>query len=141
MQSEKLKVGVEGFNVVVDVRVPQTAAECLALARNSEEYLVSKFTRGWRIDNQEDSGARDLVAARIAGKSKTALSDESFVKALTADVQKVVNEYNPLEPSQRGRPRGPTKVTLTAAEMTAIQKNPAKLAEIMAAKGLKVEVE
>lgn len=134
MKQDKLDVGVKGFSVTVNVNVPENDKDVATLSKNSEAYRVQKFVRGWRIDNQEDSGARDYVLSRVAGKDAAMLKDAKFIAEVTAGVQAIVDKFDPTAPRQRGgRPAAPKVVTLPKGKKSLSMEDVQKL---LAAQGL-----
>lgn len=129
------KIGTEKFSVDVELQIPDSLKDCMTLARDSEEFAVQMFTRGWRIWNQEQSGARDLVQASTVEQRKP-----ENVSKLRAAVQKVINEADPTAPPKRsGRPASPKEVSVTPELQQAMKKgDTSKLQELLAAQGVKV---
>lgn len=138
MQTGKVKVGskfgTEHVQVECDVQIPETVEEMVKLARGSMKFVVQMFVRGWRIWNQEQSGARDFVAA-------STLDQRKDTAKFTADVQAIINAADPTAPPKRaGRPAAPREVTITPEQIKALKGDPAKFAELLAAQGIKVNI-
>lgn len=100
MKAIGLKVGDKASKrpaFKVPLQIAESASDATALAKNNEAVLVRCFNRGWRIENQERSGARDAFKA---GKSE-------------AEIAAVVAGYDPTKVSERTfGPRKPKTVTL-----------------------------
>ncbi len=122
MKQGKLQVGTRGGkNVDAVIRLPETAADCLVLANNSEPHMVARFTRGWRIWLQ-DAIARPMFAA---GKSLPEIQAEIDSADMTAERVRL--------------PRAPTSVTFPKTRDGMI---PVELAtSIMQKAGINVVVE
>ncbi len=137
MKSETLKIGhkfgTEHVQVACVVRIPETPAECRELAK-SDEFMVQMFVRGWRIWNQEQSGARDFVAASTVQQRKA----EDFA----TKVQAVVDAADPSAPPKRaGRPAQPQNVEVTPEMSKAMKKGDmASFQALLAAQGVKVNL-
>lgn len=136
MRTEKLnvggKIGTEKVAVECTLRVPETLQEALALAK-SEAFAVQMFVRGWRIWNQEQSGARAFVTSATVEQRKA--------PNFAADVQKIIDNADPNAPARRtGRPNGPKEVALDPKELTNALKNPERLKELLAAQGVKLNI-
>jgi hypothetical protein len=105
VKTANLKVGIKGAEAVqVPLRIPENTQEMLELCKGSEEVLQRCFKRGWAIENQERSGARDTFRElHEAGKPK----DE-----IIAAVAKTVADYDPTSVAARGgaRPRKPVEI-------------------------------
>ena len=127
------KFGTEKFAVEVSVKIAETIADCKEIAKGSDDFVVAMFNRGWRIWAQERSGARDFVAA-------TTVADRKDIPALTAKVQKIVDEADPTAPPKRvGRPAKPAEVKMTDDVAKAMKKGDTKaLAKLLAAQGIKI---
>lgn len=151
MKTEKVKVGAkfgtEHFQVECNLRVPEAPSEFMTLAvgkrtlgrmtpsevKEAEDFVTQMFVRGWRIWNQEQSGARDFIAESTVDQRRQA--------DFAAKVQGIIDGADPLTPAQRsGRPRKPAEVTITPEQMKAAAKDPAKFAELLAAQGIKVNL-
>jgi hypothetical protein len=141
------KFGTEKFAVEVSVKIAESMGDMLGIAAGprkqvnmtegerklAEEFVVAMFNRGWRIWAQERSGARDFVASATVAERKD-------VASLTAKVQKIVNDADPLAPAKRvGRPAKPAEVNMTDEVAKAMKKGDTKaLAELLAAQGVKI---
>lgn len=131
MKDGSLKIGTKGGpQVSVPIAEPENIEDVRTLSRGSEIVVLRCFTRGWRIENQERSGARDYVREN-GGKLEEA--------ELAKGAAKIVAEYDPTKVAERlGRPRAPKKVTLPAGVKSM---TPDKLAELLAAQGVEVVME
>lgn len=130
------KIGTEHVQVECKLRVPENVAEMSELAKGSGEFVVQMFVRGWRIWNQEQSGARDAVAQSTAAERKD-------MPAFTAKIQGIVDSADPTAPAKRtGRPAGPKEVKVSQNDLkAAIEGNDmTKLAELLAAQGVKLNI-
>jgi hypothetical protein len=137
METGKVKVGckfgTEHYQVECSLPIPTTVEEMVKLSRGSMPFVVQMFVRGWRIWNQEQSGARDFVQQSTVEQRKA----EGFAK----QVQKVIDEADPTSPPKRsGRPAKPQEVTITAEQVKALKGDPQKFAELLAAQGIKVNL-
>lgn len=136
MLANKLKVGVktpEVFSVEVDLQVPENIDEQMILARNDLEFQNQCFVRGWRIINQEASGARDRISASTHEERKNR-------EKLTIDVQTIVTSFDPTAPAKRaGRPAKPVEVTVDDKMTAAMAAGDVSgLQALLAAAGVKV---
>lgn len=137
MKTDKVKVGAkfgtEHFQVECNIRLPETVEEMLALARGSLPFVLQMFIRGWRIWNQEQSGARDFIQASTVTQREQA--------DFASKVQKIMDEADPTAPPKRsGRPAQPKEVTITPEQVKALKGDPQKFAELLAAQGIKVNI-
>lgn len=127
------KFGTEHVAVEVSVKIAESVNDMMELSKNSTDFVVAMFNRGWRIWNQEASGARDFVKA-------STIADRKDIKAFTAKVQAIINEADPSAPAKRtGRPAAPKEVKVTddvAAAMKGGDIN--ALAALLAAQGVKI---
>jgi hypothetical protein len=130
------KIGTEHVQVECKLRVPENVAEMSELAKGSAEFVTQMFVRGWRIWNQEQSGARDAVAESTAAERKDMV-------AFTAKIQGIVDAADPTAPAKRtGRPAGPREVKVNQNELAAAfaSNDMTKLAEMLAAQGVKLNI-
>lgn len=109
------------------VKVPLQIAENLTdmsqLAKQNEAVVVRCFNRGWRIENQERSGARDAF-----GEGKT-----------EQEVAQTVASYDPTVVTPRtGGVRKPKTVALPKGKKNFSADD---LRALLEAQGIKVEVE
>jgi hypothetical protein len=140
MEKATLQIGVKDFSIEVEFSQPTTLSDVHVAARKDEEYIVSKFVRGYRIDLQEKSGAREYVREMLKGKSAAAaMKDEAFKKVVKAGIEKLLKEFDPSAERKRG-PRGPQEVKVTADEMKAAGNDPQKLMALMISKGVKIQL-
>lgn len=164
MKKDKINVGYkpvkgtdEKYFVTADIRIPESIADMLSLAKMpasalamflkliedsfwasadvaaSVAFVLQMFTRGWRIWCQEQSGARDYVQ----GLSLEARKDKL---AVGLAVQQIIDAVDPLAPAKRtGRPAQPTEIKATPELQAAMQSgNVEQLQALLAAAGLKV---
>lgn len=126
------KIGTEHFSVECDLLIPENSADCNTLSKGSEAFHAQMFERGWRIWNQEQSGARDLV--REATKAQREAAD------FKSKVQAVINAADPLTPPKRsGRPAQPKDVKVDAEVAKAMKSGDlATLQTLLAAQGIKI---
>lgn len=99
MKQVNLKVGAKGERppVVVPVNIAENVDDMTSLAKNNVGVIVRCFNRGFRIESQERSGAREAFKA---GKT-------------VEEIAKIVTGYDPTEVSVRGGgPRPPKEVKL-----------------------------
>lgn len=138
MKTEPVKVGTkfgtEHFQVECSVQIPESLAEALTLARKSEAFAVQMFVRGWRIWNQEQSGARDFIQGSTVKDRESA----DFPKK----VQAVIDAADPTAPPKRtGRPAAPREVVMTPELSKAMKSGDmAAFAAQLAAQGVKVNI-
>jgi hypothetical protein len=138
MKTGKVKVGTkfgtEHVQVECNIQLPENVDDMLKLARGSGDFVVQMFTRGWRIWEQEQSGARDFV------EQSTVEQRKDTVKFAGA-VQAVIDKADPTAPPKRsGRPAAPREVTITPEQIKALKGDPQKFAELLAAQGIKVSI-
>lgn len=76
--------------IKVPLQVAENTADIIALSQNNEAVAVRCFNRGWKIENQERSGARDAF-----GEGKT-----------DAEIAEIVAKYDPTKINERA-PRTP----------------------------------
>lgn len=95
----KLKIGGKGVAAVtVPIREPENLEDLNELAKGDIKVITRWATRGHRIESQERSGARDrLKELRAEGKL-----DET---AITAEIAKLVFDYDATAQAARGGPR------------------------------------
>ena len=142
------KIGTEHVQVECKIQVPENTDDMYRLARKdrdpdkltaeeseaAREFVVQMFTRGWRIWNQEQSGARDRIAESTTAERKDMV-------AFTAIVQSVINSADPTAPAKRtGRPAGPREVKVEKNELQAALNDSEKLAALLAAHGVKLNI-
>lgn len=138
MKKDTLKVGTSKgeFYVEVEISIPESIEDVNALAKNDAEYVISKFTRGYRIDLQE-GGARQVVAEMLGGKSPAqAMRDVEFVAKVKAAVEAEIAAFDPKAPRARGtRAKPAPTVTLAQGKK---QYSAAELLAMLEAAGVKV---
>lgn len=129
MQTGKLKVGIKGGTrkpVVVAVQEADTIDDIQKLSRGALPVVIRCFNRGWRIENQERSGARDKFRDLPANTT-----DEQAI----ALIQQIVTEYDPTKVVPRtGRPSTPKEVKLAKGKKTYTVE---ELKALMASSGIK----
>jgi hypothetical protein len=140
MKTETLKIGTkigtEHIQIEIPFSIPETVEDCATLSKGSHKFLTERFTRGWRIWAQEQSGARDYLAENIAAYRK----DPAAMKEALLEI---VNRADPLSPPARtGRPAGPRTVEVQKdALATAIAGGDmAALQALLAAQGIKLNI-
>lgn len=133
MKTAELKVGTKNAkHVKVPVQTAETVDEAISLARNDAKVLVRMFNRGYRIEAQEKSGARDKLAE--LRQATPALSDEEVANQIAT----IVREFDPTKVKARtGRSSGPKKVVMPTARNGKLSIDDFKAA--LAAAGVKVE--
>jgi len=102
-----LKVGAKGVEgVSVPIREAENIDDLSQLARGNVDVIVRWANRGFRIESQERSGARDaLKEGRTAGKD---------TPTLTTEIAKLVADYDPTAKAARGGPRERKPITIKA---------------------------
>lgn len=127
------KIGTEHYSVDCILQIPENVADCVTLAKGSESFVAQMFERGWRIWNQEQTGARDVVREATAAM-------RADVPQMTKAVQAVIDAADPLTPPKRsGRPAQPKEAKMTP-EIQALMKkgDTAGLAAELAKQGIKI---
>lgn len=109
MKTVQLAIGVKGQEAVkVPLQKAETTEDMIALAKNSIEVVTRCFNRGWAIENQERSGARDIFREGLEKGTDRA--------ALTTEIASAVSSYDPTIAAPRGGgKRGPRNVEVKAA--------------------------
>lgn len=110
MKTVQLKVGIKGAQAVqVPLRKAETVDDMSTLAKGNIDVITRCFNRGWAIENQERSGARDTFRE----KTEAGAPQDEIVKACAEDVA----TYDPTVQSARGgaRPRKPVTITAPAS--------------------------
>lgn len=126
------KIGTEHFAVECSLKIPENVADCKELAKGSEPFVAQMFERGWRIWNQEQSGARDFVReATVAQREAPDFKNK---------VQAVIDAADPLTPPKRsGRPAQPKDVKVDAEVAKAMKTGDlTTLQTLLAAQGIKI---
>ena len=131
MKNVDLKVGIKGAEAVkVPCPVAESVDDMLKLARGNEGVVVRMFNRGFRIEAQERSGARD--AFREAHEAKKG-ADE--IKTIVA---KAVSEFDPtVKVARTGVPRKPKDVKIDPKKKTYTAE---EFRELLAASGVKINL-
>lgn len=129
MKQGTIRIGVtDGAKVKVPINEPETIDDLQKLSRGSEQVLVRWATRGYRIECQERSGARDFV------RENASLPEAE----LTRKTAEFVASYDPTKVVERtGRPRKPVTVTVPKGKKSMSRD---EVAAMLAAAGLKVEM-
>lgn len=117
MKIFNLKVGDKKSGraaVKVPLQVAENSADMIALAKNDEAVAVRCFNRGWKIENQERSGARDAFKE---GKDEAAIAQ-------------IVATYDPTKVAERGprTPKAPPTVKLAQKSRYTLEELQAALA-------------
>lgn len=126
MKTLELRVGAKGERaaVKVPVQIAETLDEATSLARGSSGVFLRCFNRGWRIENQERSGARD-----------------AFVEGQTTEqIAALVAAYDPTKVLPRtggGRRAKPVEVRVSAKKKSFSVE---EMRELLAAAGAKVNI-
>ncbi len=104
MEVGKLRIGVKGADAVtVPVQLAETVPDMQELAQENIGVIVRCFNRGFRIENQERSGARDTFR-ELFTQGKPA-------EEIQAACAKKVEDYDPTAVVERvGRPKKPVKI-------------------------------
>jgi hypothetical protein len=90
--------------VVVPVKEAENVEDLSTLAKSDANVIVRWANRGFRIESQERSGAREkLRELRAAGTP-----NEEVVR----QISELVANYDPTAKAARGGPRGPKQVTI-----------------------------
>lgn len=108
MKQVPLKIGAKGLGAVkVPLNVPETIDELTTAAKNSPEVVVRWAKRGFAIEHQERSGARETFR-----EMKQSGADDAAIQAAVAEK---VNSYDPTAVKPRtssGTSRKPKQVTV-----------------------------
>jgi hypothetical protein len=130
MKSGKLRIGVKGgAKVVVPIQEPETIDDVNTLSRGNLAVVLRCYTRGWRIENQERSGARD----EVRDKKNASLDGEALTKLIAEKVQ----NYDPTAVAARG-PKTPKVIKLAVKKGQKLTTE--QLSEMLAAQGINVEL-
>ena len=101
----KLKVGAKGLAAVtVPVKEAENVEDLSTLAKGDAAVIVRWANRGFRIESQERSGARE----KLRELRQSGASDEEVTK----QIAELVANYDPTQKAARGGPRGPKQVTI-----------------------------
>lgn len=123
MKTATLRVGVKGqkpFNV--PVRTAENLEDVKELAKNSAEVVTRCFNRGFRIESQERSGARDAFRE---GKSEP-------------EIAQMVATYDPTQVVARSSgPRKPKEIKLVKGKKSY---TPEEISALLAASGVKANL-
>jgi hypothetical protein len=133
MKEGTIKIGVKGgFSCKVPIQEPETFEDLRSLSRGNPQVLARWSNRGYRIECQERSGARDVIHEN----QQRLKSGELTEAALTRLVAEKVAAFDPTTAAERsGRPRKPVVVAVKkGAKLT-----PEQFAELLAAQGVRVE--
>lgn len=134
MKTANLKVGVKGVPAVtVPIRDPETLEDLQTLSKGSLEVLIRWARRGFRIECQERSGARDAV--REAGAAGQA--DDAGKAALTTRVGQIVAAFDPTVVTPRATgPRPPVQLKVQKGKKYSQE----ELAALLTAAGIKANI-
>lgn len=124
MKTVNLRIGAKGQReaVTVPVRIAENLEDIQTLTKGNLGILTRCFNRGFRIESQERSGARDAFKA---GEPVEAL-------------MKLVAEYDPTVVVKReGRPRKPVEIKLARGKKSY---TPDELQALLAAAGVKANL-
>lgn len=128
MKTISLRVGKKSTGreaVKVPLNVAENASDAMTLSKGNEKVFVRCFNRGWQIENQERSGARDAF-----GENKS-----------MEDIANIVATYDPTQVKVRtggGRKAAPKKIVLQKGKTRySLQ----ELQEALKAQGFEVETE
>lgn len=129
MKTVDLKVGIKGKDPVkVPCPVAESVDDMLKLAKGNENVVVRCFNRGFRIEAQEKSGARDTARELLeAGKS----GDE----VRNAVASKVANFDPTVSVPRTGQPRKPKDVKIDPNKKAY---TPEEFRALLASHGVKV---
>lgn len=132
MKTVNIRVGVKGIPAItVPGRAGENLEDIQTLSRGKLEVLIRCFNRGWRIECQERSGARDEVRE----KGSAAQGHPDLLAALTAEVGKLVAGYDPTVVHPRvGGPRKPVEIKLAKGKKSY---TPDEMAALLAQHGVK----
>lgn len=124
MKTETLRVGAKGTReaVKVPVKIAENLEDMNTLTKGNLAVVIRCFNRGFRIESQERSGAR-----------------EAFRENKSPDeIAKLVAEYDPtvVHPRSTG-PRKPAEIKLTKGKKTY---TPEEMAALLAAAGVKANL-
>lgn len=134
MKTANLKVGVKGVPAItVPVRDPETLEDLQTLSKGSLEVLIRWARRGFRIECQERSGARDAVReAGTAGQS-----DDAAKAKLTQSVGAIVASFDPTVVTPRATgPRKPVELKVQKGKRYSQE----ELAALLAGAGIKANI-
>lgn len=124
MKTESLRVGAKGTReaIKVPVRIAESIEDMQTLAKGNLGVLIRCFNRGFRIESQERSGARE------------AFRDNKGPE----EIAKLVAEYDPtvVRPRASG-PRKPAEVKLQKGKKSY---TPEELGALLAAAGIKANL-
>lgn len=122
MKTANLKVGVKGKPAItVPIRDPETLEDLQTLSHGSLEVLIRWARRGFRIESQERSGARD------------AFRDGRTQEAVAA----IVNAFDPTVVTPRATgPRKPVELKVQKGKRYTQE----ELAALLAGAGIKANI-
>lgn len=125
MKTSNLRVGAKGERkaITVPVRTAETLEDMNDLSKGTLAVVLRCFNRGYRIESQERSGAREAFRE---GKPE-------------AEIANLVATYDStaVRPRGEGRPRKPVEVKLTKGKKSY---TPDELAALLAAAGVKANL-
>lgn len=112
MEVGKLRIGIKNEDAAtVPVQLAENVEDMQSLARKSVPVVLRCFNRGWRIECQERSGARDEFR-------KLSIAKKPAEEIMTACAKKVA-DYDPTAVVERvGRPKAPIKLAVKKGKKT-----------------------
>ena len=121
MKTANLRVGAKGERkaITVPVLIGENLEDVQKLSRGKLEVLIRCFNRGFRIESQERSGARDAFRENKSAE----------------EIAKLVADYDPTVVHPRiGGPRKPVEIKLAKGKKSY---TPDELAALLAQHGVK----
>lgn len=150
MKADKLTIGTRkngGRSAIVNIQLPESDAE-IATVVKSEAARVRLVQRALRIEMQERSGARDAIEEAPSADFEVVQDGDNKVtrckngSATFEAIEKAVREYDASAEVQRtGRPAKPKEVKVSASDLKSALKDTSKLAALLAAQGITLNVE
>lgn len=129
MKTVELKVGIKGADAIkVPCPIAESVDDMLKLAKGNQDVVVRCFNRGFRIEAQEKSGARDTFRELTEQKKG---ADE--IRKAVSD--KVANFDPTVSQPRSSGPRKPRDVKIDPAKKSY---SPDEFRELLAAAGVKV---
>lgn len=150
MRNDKLNIGTRkngGRVISVEVSIPETDVE-IATVTKTEATRARLIERALRIELQERSGARDIIENAPASDFESKRDDEGNVvnvckagSATAKAIAEAIKNYDPSAERKRGgRPAGPKSVEIAESDLKSAMKDPSKLAALLAAQGVKLNL-
>lgn len=129
MKTVELKVGIKGADAIkVPCPIAESVDDMLKLAKGNQDVVVRCFNRGFRIEAQEKSGARDTFR-ELTEQKKSAEEIRTAVAAKVANFDPTVSQ-----PRSSG-PRKPRDVKIDPAKKSY---TPDEFRALLEASGVKV---